>query len=246
MVQVIEKFFMKRSYRRQFKTDGLFSFLVEEMESDLFIICDVNLEKEAKTALLEARRQIEEYIREFPAFGESLEPVNTSGNIPPIPLEMIRASNKYGVGPMAAVAGAVAQYIGETLSPLCSHLIIENGGDICLKSQQPVLLSVYTGDNSKFSEKLFFKLDTGGKLTGVCTSSGRIGHSLSFGDADAVVAIAERTEDADAAATSLGNRIKYPEDIERVISEEVGRNILTGLIIVMDDKMGAWGDIEFV
>jgi uncharacterized protein len=243
---IIEKFVMQRFYRQQFKTNGLYSFRIEEFESDIFIVCDENLEKSALESIREARRQIEECIKEFPLFGASFEPLEIQGSVPPVPAEMLRASQLYNVGPMAAVAGAVAHYTGEILSPHCSHLFIENGGDICMKSSQPVTLSIYPGEHSVFRDKLKIKLITDGKLMGVCTSSGTIGHSFSFGKADAVVTIAERTEIADAAATSLCNNVKSPLDIETVINKEINRGILRGLLIVIDDRTGAWGDIEFV
>jgi uncharacterized protein len=243
---IVEKLHMERFYRQQFKTDGLYSFRVQEAETDILIICDADLERMAKSCVIEARKQIESCIKEYPLFETSLEPVSITGCISPIPLRMIKASQIYGVGPMAAVAGAVAQFVGEELSPHCSHLIVENGGDICLKSYRPVTLSIYPGEQSIFRDKLNFKLVTGGKLMGVCTSSATVGHSLSFGKADAVVTVADKTEIADAAATALCNRVKSIGDMEKVINDEVDRGVLKSLVIVMEDKTGAWGDLEFI
>jgi uncharacterized protein len=237
---------LDRFYRDQFKTEGLFSWKLQIMESDLFIICDRDLKSQAKTALEKARRHIEEYIRRFPDFGESLQPVKVGDDAPGMVKNMSWSTTVYGVGPMAAVAGAVAREVGEALSPLCSHLIIENGGDIYLKSSEKITLAVYAGENSPFTGKLKFQGEPGGKPLGVCTSSGKVGHSLSFGRSDAVVTVAGRADIADAAATAIGNLVRTPRDIEPVINQEIKRKILSALIIVIDDKMGAWGEINLI
>jgi ApbE superfamily uncharacterized protein (UPF0280 family) len=176
----------------------------------------------------------------------SLEPIDVGGDELLVIREMTKAAQIYDVGPFAAVAGAVAQYVGDSLSPECSHLIIENGGDIYLKSEFPITLAVFAGENSPFAGKLQFRVNPAGKSLGVCTSSGTVGHSLSFGKADAVVTIAETAILADAAATSICNLIQKPDDIAKVINSEKKRQLLNALIIVMEDKMGAWGDIEFI
>lgn len=242
----IESFFMDRFYRSRFNTEGLYSFRLVMAESDLFFVCDENLESRAMDALKEARGQLEDYTSAHPAFRDSLTPVRVERSAPIIPRWMARAAALYGVGPMAAVAGAVARHVGNTLSPLCRHLIIENGGDIFLKSDRAITLGVYGGEDSPFAGKLSFTVESKGKPLSVCTSSGTVGHSLSFGKADAVVAIAARADVADAAATAIGNRVKAPGDVEMVLEQEKERGLLKGLIVVIGDRMGAWGDIKFI
>lgn len=237
---------MERFYRRQFRTDGLYAFEVKIAQSDLYFISDEDLRKPAEKAVARARRQVEDYIRNHPGFEEALSPLEPSDDAGSVVKAMCRTGEFYPVGPMASVAGAVAGYAGEELSSLCRHLIIENGGDIYIKSERPVILEVYTGEKSPFCGKLKFEANPRGKSLGICTSSGRIGHSLSFGKSDAVVAVADSPEIADAAATAIGNLITSADVIQEVLDVEIKRGILKALIIVMDDKMGAFGDIKFV
>ena len=89
-------------------------------------------------------------------------------------------------------------------------------------------------------------LNSENKPKAVCTSSGTLGHSLSFGRAHAVCVVAESCALADAAATSIGNRIQSEADINRAIA--AGQKIadIEGIVIIAGDKMGVWGDITIV
>lgn len=237
---------MERFYRRQFKTRGMHSFRLEMMESDLFVVCDADVKNTAEDALKKARGLIEDYVNKFPVFKDSLKPLDVSSDAPEIVKKMTAAARVYEVGPMAAVAGAVADYVGNAVSNLCSHIIIENGGDIFLKSEKPITLGVFAGEDSPFKDRLRFKIESRGMPLGICTSSGKIGHSLSFGNADAVMTIAKDPATADAAATALANKIKTVEDVQQVLDAESQRRILSAMVIVIEDKMGVWGDVELI
>ena len=78
----------------------------------------------------------------------------------------------------------------------------------------------------------------------VCTSSGTVGHSLSHGKADAVCVFAKSCALADAAATSIGNRIQSSQGIQAAINW--GKKIpgVRGILAIVDEAMGAWGDLE--
>lgn len=236
---------MERFYRQEFQTNGLYSFQVKVLESDLFIICDRDLSTMALNNLNRTRGEIQEHIERNPVFLHSLTPVKTVSDSKIIE-RMEHASDLFGVGPMATVAGAVAQCMAEELSPHCSHLIIENGGDICLKSEKPVTVSVYAGEDSPFGNRLRFRVKPEGNLMGICTSSGTIGHSLSLGNASAVVVLSDSAITADAGATAIANLIKTPADVEKVLKGEKGKGRLNGLIIVAGNTFGAWGNMEFV
>jgi len=147
---------------------------------------------------------------------------------------------------MAAVAGAVAQAVGEALlSEGASTVIIENGGDIFAHADRPIRFALYAGETSPFSRRVLFEVDAGGGV-GVCTSSGAVGHSLSFGKADAVVAITPDAASADAAATAIANRIQSADNIESVIEQESGRSPLRAIVACLGDKLGVWGDVRLV
>ncbi|MCD4786436.1 MAG: UPF0280 family protein [Candidatus Eremiobacteraeota bacterium] len=237
---------MERFYRKQIRTYGKFSFEVKIEQSDLFVVCDKNLCEQAHDALREVRNDIENYITRDNLFAKTLEPHHVPNDVPAIIKEMSSASEKYNVGPMASVAGAVSQYLGRKLDPLCNYIVIENGGDIYFKSDRPITLGIWAGERSPFSGRLKFKLDSPGKSLGICTSSGTVGHSLSFGKADAVVAVADCASLADAAATSIANTVKSSNDIEPALEREKERGLLEGLIIVIGDRVGVQGNLELV
>jgi len=156
---------------------------------------------------------------------------------------MIEASRKAGVGPMASVAGAIAEYVGRELLDFSPEIIVENGGDIYLKSLTKRTIGVFAG-NSPLTGKIGLEINPQDTPLGICTSSGTVGHSLSYGKADAVVALSSSATLADAAATAIGNRVSQASDITGAI--EFGKNIsgLKGLIIIVDDNIGVWGEVK--
>lgn len=235
----------QRFYRDWMGRGGLCRFAVKIGQSDLLILCDRDLERRAAEALGHVREEIEGQIAAEPGFGESLEPIEVGGGAVDVVRSMARAGRAWGVGPMAAVAGAVAEAVGRSLLEECETAIVENGGDVFVRSSEPVTLALYAGERSPFRDRLAFRVD-GSDGVGVCTSSGIVGPSLSFGRADAVVAISGDTAFADAAATAIANRIQGPDDVEGVVQEEARREALDGLIACCSDRLGLWGDIELM
>jgi len=144
---------------------------------------------------------------------------------------------------MAAVAGAIAEFVGNELLVYSPEIIIENGGDIYLKSLKKRIIGIYAG-KSPLSGKIGLEIDDKNTPLGICTSSGTVGHSLSFGQADAVVVLAQSATLADAAATAIGNVIKQPDDINKGI--ELANNIkgLRGAVLIKNDTIGMWGEIK--
>lgn len=235
-----------RFYRDWVAKSGLVSFQVAVRESDLMVRARRDLRHPAEELLIEARRQIEEEIARRPNFLESLSPLPMPARVEPVVRDMIEAATAFGVGPMAAVAGAVARFVGEGLLPKSPEVIVENGGDIYLKMDRPVEMGLYAGEGSPYSGGLRLRVDPANRALGVCTSSGTVGHSLSFGKADAVVTVAEGAALADAAATAICNRIQSPEDVEKALQDEQKHGLLRGLLVVIGKRLGAFGNIEIV
>jgi ApbE superfamily uncharacterized protein (UPF0280 family) len=225
----------QRFYRDWMERKGLYRFAVKVDESDLLILC----------ALAEVRGEIEQQIAADPRFGTSLEPIDDCRPSSPVVGGMIRAGRSWNVGPMAAVAGAVAEAVGRRLLEHCETVIVENGGDVFVRSSEPVTFALYAGERSPFRDRVAFEVDAT-RGVGVCTSSGVVGPSLSFGEADAVVAIASDTAHADAAATAIANRISEPGDVDRVVEVEAERGALAGLIACLGDRIGLWGEVALV
>lgn len=235
----------ERFYRDYIKPDNFINFTVIDKESDLHISAKTNLNKEAKQCLENYRACIKGYGDNDTEFYRSLAPLEVSPKADKIVKHMAVAAKNANVGPMAAVAGAISHYVGLDLLKYTDEIIIENGGDIFIKTNRKRKILIYAG-NSPFSEKIALSISPEDTPLGICTSAGTIGHSISFGKADAVVVLSKDTLLADAAATAIGNIIRDPQDINKGI--EYGKNIegIEGILIIIEDKMGVWGNIELV
>ncbi len=237
--------YKKRAYRGWVKAEGLITFEGVERETDLLISCDKDLSRQARAFVLNYRKEIEDYIRAHPAFHSSLKPVEVERDAPQIVRVMAEASEKASVGPMAAIAGAIAEFVGRDLLELSQNAIVENGGDIFIKSSRKAAVGIFAGE-SPLSGRLAIEVDSGEKGIGVCTSSGTVSHSLSFGKADAATIISDSTALADAVATAAGNVVKTADDIEKGINFARSIEGVKGVLIIVKDKMGSWGEIKLV
>ena len=234
-----------RTYRHWVKGDDLVDFRVAVKETDLYLRAASDLRRKAHRLVLKHRDGIEKYIARHPDFLTSLEPLDVEQGAPKIVRAMADAAHLCGVGPMAAVAGAIAEYVGKELLEFSPEIIVENGGDIFVKSLRRRIIGVFAGD-SPLTGKLGLQIESGDTPLGICTSSGTVGHSLSFGRADAVIVLAESATLADAAATAIGNRVSDVTDIEKAIefAQDIGQ--LRGVVIIKDENMGVWGEIKLV
>ncbi len=214
-------------------------------ETDLHIQAQSDLSENALKAVLECREYIESYIRLHPDFLTSLVPVDILFPAPEIIMNMGKAAKETGVGPMAAVAGAVAEYTCQRLLKDSEEVIVENGGDISMKIDREIIFTIFAG-KSPLSMKTGVRLDNRKSPFSLCTSSGTIGHSKSFGKADAASVIADSCALADAAATAIGNMVKKESDIEKAINAGKMIQGIQGIIIIKNRTLGAWGNIELV
>jgi ApbE superfamily uncharacterized protein (UPF0280 family) len=237
--------YQPRTYRCWIKDDDLVSFNVTIKETDLYIRAASNLEAEALKAIIKHRTPLEEYIKSHPLFLHSLEPCSVENDAPAIVRVMAQAARIVGVGPMAAVAGAIAEAVGKDLLVCTPEVVVENGGDIFMKISRTRLIGVYAGGSS-FTGKIALELSPEETPLGVCTSSGTVGHSLSFGAADAVIVLSRSTALADAAATAIGNMVKAAEDIDVAIEQAQAISGLAGVVVIKDDKIGMWGSVKLV
>ena len=233
----------KRTYRNLVKTDDLIKFEVIVKETDLLVRAERDLSKETRESVLKYRHQLETYIGMNPQFQESLVPLADDPHAPEIVREMIRTSQLARVGPMAAVAGAMAEMVSRDLLKLSKEVIVENGGDIYLATSKERTIGIYAG-NSALSLKIGIVISPEETPLGVCTSSGTVGPSLSLGRANAVCLLSKSAALADAAATAVGNVVKEKKDIE--LGLETGREIegVLGTLIIVEEKMGVWGNIK--
>lgn len=240
-----EPIFEKRTYREWTVADNasaLKKLNVVQYESDLDIYYSDCIEG-VHEVLADCRLELIRHITIEPKFLTTLEPIPDHKEDTPLIRQMKSAARLTGVGPMAAVAGAVAQATGAHFATCNSDIIVENGGDLYLSLSTDRHVLIYAGD-SPFSNKLSLLVRASETPLGICTSSGRFGHSLSFGNADAVVAMAKDAAIADAAATAIANMVKTAEDIESAIHAARLISDLKGIVIIIGDKIGFWGAVE--
>ncbi len=234
-----------RDYRNRMETDDLVSFQVMIKETDLWISAVKDLSPEAHRHVREVRRVLEQYLREHPDFLSAMAPLAVDPDAPALVREMLEAGEKAGVGPMAAVAGTVAETVGRRLLEQSPEIIVENGGDIFLASQRERTISIESGA-SPFSRRIGIRIGKDQAPLGICTSSGTVGHSISYGKSDAVCVLAPSAALADAAATAAGNRVQSLEDIQGALDFLSQLPGITGGLIIVGEKMGAWGEVELV
>jgi uncharacterized protein len=239
-----------RIYRQTFNPDRFASFTVQYLETDLWIGVDhPSFHKEiAELAQMEIKKlriEIEHYIQINPTFKSSLDPVKSKADAPDSVLMMCNAGFRTQTGPMAAVAGMFALHVGEEIRKKfhVQELVVENGGDYFIFLKNDLLVTIYAGD-SPLSEKIAVIVPAHDTPCGICTSSGTVGPSLSFGNADAVMVACYSPVLADAWATSLANRVKSPGDIESVLTFSEHYPEILSLVIICEDKTGIRGNFE--
>lgn len=242
--------YVEREYRGLLSNSGLISSLVRVEETDLHILSDREIADKATELVLQLRLQLKGYIQRNPVFLNALAPLGQDRLAPPMIRAMLEAGILAEVGPMAAVAGTVAEFVGKSLhDDGAKEIIVENGGDIFLGRNRETTVGIFAGQ-SPMSYTVGVKVRKDQMPCGVCTSSGTVGHSLSLGDADSVTVIATSTPLADAVATRLGNEVGMAAGGKAGIARalELSKRIegVSGVVVICDELMGAAGDIELV
>jgi uncharacterized protein len=229
-------------------------------ETDLFLKTDL-LEHGLSKFIITQRLRLKNYINLHPEFLTSFEPVLVNRNgynssivsksksqDPPLIVKlMARAGRKGEVGPMAAVAGTISQLcMGFLIEKGAKYVIIDNGGDLALKTDKDVIVGLYAGESS-LSGQLGFRIKRGKTPMGICTSSGTVGHSISFGRSDSVTVFADEASTADALATSIANSAIGESDHDAVQNSieraEDFKKLMKGVLIVVGDNAGTLGNI---
>jgi hypothetical protein len=193
--------------------------------------------------IVRQRRILEEYIARDPEFKSTLEPIDLRADAPEVARRMAWAARRAGVGPMAAVAGAMAQLAAEAaLDAGAEEAIVDNGGDIYLKAVEPVLVALGTG-TAKLADRLAFSVQPHETPISICSSSGKMGHSMSFGLCDLATIVAKDAALADAAATQAGNLVKTVDDVDAALEHIMGIEGVDGVMLVKDDRVGLAGHL---
>lgn len=234
-----------RSYRDFERTDRFTAFRVVVEQSDLYVRARAELHDETEELIRKCRWEIEEAISRRPEFLKSLEPIEEREADSPAVRHMVRAGRKAGTGPMASVAGTVAEYVGRGLLQWSREVIVENGGDLFIKVDEPVLVGLFAG-SSPFNGRLALRVEPTPIPLGMSTSSGTFGHSLSMGKADAATVVSRDIPLADAVATAMGNRISGAGDLKKAVEWALTVAGIEGALAVFRDRIAAVGNVELV
>ena len=189
------------------------------------------------------RRILEEYIGRHPDFRRSLEPLELLAGAPEVAQSMARAARLVSVGPMAAVAGAMAQCAGRAaLEAGAREVIVDNGGDIYIRAVEPVIIGLKTG-TADLADRLAFSLQADDTPISICSSSGKMGHSMSLGECDLATVVARDAALADAAATQAANLVRNVDDIDPVLENISGIEGVDGVMIIKGARVGLAGKL---
>ena len=193
--------------------------------------------------LVRQRALLETYIERHPEFGRSMSPLSVLDDAPPIARQMAGAAQRVGVGPMAAVAGAMAQAAARAgLDAGAGEAIVENGGDIYAAVVEPVVIRLYAGD-SDVRDRLAFRIEPDRTPLAVCSSSGKMGHSTSLGRCDLATVVAADAALADAAATQAANLVSAETDIDAALESVNAIDGVAGVLIAHGTRIGLAGDL---
>lgn len=234
-----------RSYRNLCAPDGdetARQIVLEQ--SDLYIISKTDIAPRVLDRLNKIRGDIKGYIYLHPEFSHSLTPVEAQKNAPEIVMAMARAARLFGVGPMAAVAGAIAQDIADHGSKISPDILVENGGDIFMHSTKDRVVGLLPHPDEPVS--LGIKISRKETPCAICSSSATIGHSLSLGQGDLVTVKAGSGAVADAGATFLCNTLRSRKSLKRInqMQTELQQKGITGVLAQLDHELIVWGDME--
>jgi ApbE superfamily uncharacterized protein (UPF0280 family) len=197
----------------------------------------------AKEAIRIHRAALEMYILSDPYFQLTLEPYECPKIAPEVVRRMIKAGNTMGIGPMSAVAGTISALALEAMVEAgAKYAIVDNGGDIALINDRPVIVGIYAGQSPIKNLGLVF--EPRDSITGVCTSAGTVGPSISFGMADAAAVFSDDVSLADAAATALGNEVGIgKESVEVSFNAVKGIPGIKGALVIQGEYIGMWGQV---
>lgn len=201
------------------------------------------MEQHAMQEMKRLRKALESYAARRPEFMNTMEPLHEEGLAAPEIDTMLRCGEETGTGPMSCVAGLFAERVGKHLASRfgLEEILVENGGDLFIMNQSPVTAVIHAGA-SPLSGQLGLEIPPG--TWGICTSSGTVGHSFSYGSADAVTVVAREAPRADAWATALANMVNDPKDVDKVMEKVTGISEILGCVVILRDRIGIRGQFE--
>lgn len=235
-----------RAYRESYAHQQEHMFQVVVEQTDLCIICNQDLREPIFDHVHALRGQIMAFAQLHPTFLTSLEPLPVTSREGSLITAMLKAAQAMQVGPMAAVAGAIAQDVADTFGPQCGDILVENGGDIFIRSAVPRTIGLLPDPAHEMTLGLSLKPED--FPCAICASSASIGHSLSLGKGDLVVTRARSGALADAAATRLCNELQTRKDLRKILelADAFRDQGLLGVMAQCKGQIGIRGEMELI
>lgn len=213
-------------------------------QTALSVICDESYLSAVKDAVHDSRSIIEGKIAEDPFFGTTFEPYPVCEDDHPLVKHMCQASILSDVGPMAGVAGAVASFaVDRAVKAGCDHIIIENGGDICMHTSKTSVIGIFSGEEG--FRDVAFEIPPTGRAVGICSSSGKVGPSVSFGNSGICTVFSDDTILADCCATAFGNMVREgtSEEMSQASERIASVDGVDGCVCVCNGLISMCGEI---
>lgn len=232
-------------YRDMLAPGALQRLEIALKESSLSIAATRLSRSAAESALARARADVESAVAEIPGFLTSLAPVDVPATAPRVARSMAEAARLAGVGPMAAVAGAIAEAVARELAGTAPEVIVENGGDLFCIVREPRLVAIAVGSRA-FDMPFALRLSPAQGPIGIASSSGTAGGSLSLGTADLVCVAAVSGALADAVATAAGNRIKGADDVAAAVDLALAIPGVHGCLAIAEGRIALKGALDLV
>lgn len=201
-----------------------------------------------KRYIFNIRNDLKNYIFRNAEFSISFEPLNMPDeDVSDIVLMMYESSIISDVGPMACVAGTISEMSLNYLIELESqYSIVENGGDIAVVNDEKVLCGIFS-NNNVLGNNIAFEINKRKKPLGICSSSGKIGHSISFGESDCVTVLGNSASICDGLATRIANSAQGGSSEDRVVNAlECGddyREFFDSALIICGESVGTIGKL---
>ena len=242
--------FEPKTYRNSFSKERFQSFIITYKEADLWVGIDPDsFQEEMKELALSTLKAIWDelgaYFEIDPFFKKSLKPCPLKDTAPSIAKQMASVGEKAGVGPMASLKAIICELVGKALLENFSirEMVIENGGKLFVSLQNPLTVSIFAGD-SPLSGMVGLEIKAEQTPLGVCTFAQTERTPMNFGKADAVIVASKDPAMADAFTTALGNLIKKPGNVEKVLKRADNVPEILAAVLVCEDQIGIRGEFE--
>jgi uncharacterized protein len=225
----------RKNYRNRISFAQAVSFEVEVRETKLHIQADSDLGARAKDSVFRYRYQIEEYLRQHPAFRETTSPIQIFAVAPEIVRYTDLSSRVTGVAPMTCISGAIADFVGRDLGSETHNIIVSSGGDAYVKCSFPLEICLYA-EGSPLHEKLVVKLPALKLPVGVSTYvPGRGIH--------AVTVISRSACWASAFARDMGERLLKGDRLGAVLDRAETYTDVGGVVLIAGSRVVVGGDM---